>query len=198
MTKSNLRTSLALVVGLTASSCATNPATGNRQIMLVSEAQEIEMGRQADVAVAQTIGLYADPVWQRYIQQFGARLAAVSERPNLPWTFRVVDDPSVNAFAVPGGFVYVTRGLLAHLTSEAELASVVGHEIGHVTARHTVAAMSKQQLIGLAPPTRRSGSCTSSSPATTKARPISSGCATCAAPTSIHARCPRCSACSTG
>jgi predicted Zn-dependent protease len=149
MTKSNLRASLALVVGLAASGCAVNPATGNRQIMLVSEAQEIEMGRQADAAVAQTIGLYADPVWQRYIQQFGARLAAVSERPNLPWTFRVVDDPSVNAFAIPGGFVYVTRGLLAHLTSEAELASVVGHEIGHVTARHTVAAMSKQQLLGL-------------------------------------------------
>jgi predicted Zn-dependent protease len=149
MTKSSIRALLSLVVGVTASDCAVNPATGNNQIMLVSEAQEIEMGRQADAAVAQTIGLYADPVWQRYIQQFGARLAATSERPNLPWTFRVVDDPAVNAFAVPGGFVYVTRGLLAHLTSEAELASVVGHEIGHVTARHTAAAMSKEQLIGL-------------------------------------------------
>lgn len=132
-----------------ASGCATNPATGGNQLMLVSEAQEIEMGRQADAAVVASIGLYQDPVWQRYIQQFGARLAATSERPNLPWTFRVVDDPVVNAFAIPGGFVYVTRGLLAHLTSEAELASVVGHEIGHVTARHTAAAMSKQQLIGL-------------------------------------------------
>jgi predicted Zn-dependent protease len=149
MMKSPLRAFLPLVVGLTASACAVNPATGNNQLMLVSEAQEIEMGRQADAAVVQTIGLYADPVWQRYIQQFGARLAATSERPNLPWTFRVVDDPAVNAFAVPGGFVYVTRGLLAHLTSEAELASVVGHEIGHVTARHTAAAMSKQQVIGL-------------------------------------------------
>jgi len=149
MMKSTLRAALTLVVGIAASDCALNPATGSNQIMLVSEAQEIEMGRQADAAVAQTIGLYADPVWQRYIQQFGARLAATSERPNLPWTFRVVDDPAVNAFAVPGGFVYVTRGLLAHLTSEAELASVVGHEIGHVTARHTVAAMSKQQIIGL-------------------------------------------------
>jgi predicted Zn-dependent protease len=138
-----------LFAGLAASGCATNPATGNNQLMLVSEAQEIDMGRQADAAVVSSIGLYADPVWQRYIQQFGARLAATSERPNLPWTFRVVDDPAVNAFALPGGFVYVTRGLLAHLTSEAELASVVGHEIGHVTARHTAAAMSKQQLIGL-------------------------------------------------
>ena len=126
-----------------------NPATGKNQIMLVSEDQEIAMGREADPAVIATIGLYPDAAWQRYIQQFGARLAATSERPNLPWTFRVVDDPAVNAFAIPGGFVYVTRGLLAHLTSEAELASVVGHEIGHITARHTAAQMSQQQLIGL-------------------------------------------------
>jgi len=138
-----------LFAGMAAGGCAVNPATGNNQLMLVSEAQEIQMGRQADSAVVMSIGLYADPVWQRYIQQFGARLAATSERPNLPWTFRVVDDPAINAFAIPGGFIYVTRGLLAHLTSEAQLASVVGHEIGHVTARHTAAAMSQQQLIGL-------------------------------------------------
>jgi len=138
-----------LVAALAVSGCAVNPATGKNQLMLVSEDQEIAMGRQADSAVVTSIGLYPDPVWQRYIQQFGARIAATSERPGLPWTFRVVDDPAVNAFALPGGFVYVTRGLLAHLTNEAELASVVGHEIGHVTARHTAAEMSKQQLIGL-------------------------------------------------
>jgi predicted Zn-dependent protease len=149
MLKFATRAFLAVFAGMLASGCAVNPATGSNQIMLVSEAQEIDMGRQADAAVVASIGLYADPVWQRYIQQFGARLAATSERPNLPWTFRVVDDPAVNAFALPGGFIYVTRGLLAHLTSEAELASVVGHEIGHVTARHTAAEMSKQQLIGL-------------------------------------------------
>lgn len=142
-------THLSLIAGLAAGGCATNPATGNSQLMLVSEDQEIAMGRQADTAVIATIGLYPDAAWQRYIQQFGARLAATSERPNLPWTFRVVDDPAVNAFALPGGFIYVTRGLLAHLTNEAELASVVGHEIGHVTARHTAAEMSKQELIGL-------------------------------------------------
>jgi predicted Zn-dependent protease len=116
--------------------------------MLVSEEQGIAMGRQADTAIIAAVGLYPDAAWQSYIQQFGERLAVTSERPGLPWTFRVVDDPAVNAFAVPGGFVYVTRGLLAHLTSEAELASVVGHEIGHITARHTAAEMSKQQLIG--------------------------------------------------
>ena len=149
MLRAPFRSVVWLFAGITASGCATNPATGNNQLMLVSEAQEIDMGRQADAAVVASIGLYADPVWQRYIQQFGARLAATSERPNLPWTFRVVDDATVNAFALPGGFVYVTRGLLAHLTSEAELASVVGHEIGHITARHTAAEMSKQQLIGV-------------------------------------------------
>jgi predicted Zn-dependent protease len=73
-------------------------------------------------------------------------LAAVSERPALPWSFRVVDDPIVNAFAVPGGFLYVTRGILAHFNSEAELAAVLGHEIGHVTARHSASQMSQQQL----------------------------------------------------
>lgn len=140
---------LALLAGFATSGCAINPATGRNQLMLVSESQGIAMGRQADTAIIATIGLYPDATWQRYIQQVGARLAATSERPDLPWTFRVVDDAAVNAFAVPGGFIYVTRGLLAHLTSEAELASVVGHEIGHVTARHTAAEMSKQQLLGL-------------------------------------------------
>src|SRR5206468_9015263 len=132
--------------------CATNPATGARQIMLVSESQEIAMGRDYDKQVVASIGLYPDSALQRYIQQFGMRLAATSERPNLPWTFRVVDDPVVNAFALPGGFIYVTRGIFAHLNSEAELAGVVGHEIGHVTARHSVSQLSKQQLaqLGLA------------------------------------------------
>lgn len=140
---------LALLAGFAAGGCATNPATGRSQIMLVSEAQEIQMGQEYDQQVVASIGLYPDADWQRYIQQLGARLAATGERPDLPWTFRVVDDPVVNAFALPGGFIYVTRGLLAHLNSEAELASVVGHEIGHVTARHTVSRISNQQLAGL-------------------------------------------------
>jgi predicted Zn-dependent protease len=132
--------------------CATNPATGAKQLILISEAQEIAMGQGYDKDVEASIGLYADTAMQRWIQQFGTRLAATSERPNLPWTFHVVDDPVVNAFALPGGFIYVTRGILAHLNSEAELAGVVGHEIGHVTARHSVSQMSKQQLaqVGLA------------------------------------------------
>jgi predicted Zn-dependent protease len=92
------------------------------------------------------MGLYPDPGLQSYIDGLGQRLAAESERPNLPWTFRVIDDPVVNAFAVPGGFVYMTRGILAHFNSEAQMVAVLGHEIGHVTARHSAAQMSKQQL----------------------------------------------------
>jgi predicted Zn-dependent protease len=133
-------------------SCATNPATGGKQIALVSEGQEKQMGQQADQEVAAAIGLYDDAGLQAYVRSVGEEMAARSERPSLPWTFRLVDDPAVNAFAIPGGYVYVTRGLMSYLTSEAELASVIGHEIGHITARHTVSQISKAQLanIGLA------------------------------------------------
>jgi predicted Zn-dependent protease len=129
--------------------CATNPATGRRQIMLVSEAQEIEMGKEADREVATSIGLYPDEAVQAYVAGLGRALAGGSERPSLPWSFHVVDDASVNAFALPGGFVYVTRGIMTHLDSEAELASVMGHEIGHVTARHTASQITKSQLATL-------------------------------------------------
>jgi predicted Zn-dependent protease len=134
------------VLCLVLASCATNPATGKKQIMLVSEAQEIQMGQEADQEVGASMGLYEDEGLQSYLAGIGAQLAKTSERPALPWTFRVVDDASVNAFALPGGFIYVTRGLMAHVSSEAELASVVGHEIGHVTARHSVSQITKSQL----------------------------------------------------
>ena len=109
------------------------------------------MGRQAAQQVAQTLGFIEDDGLQALVQQVGARLAADSERPSLPWEFHVVDDPTPNAFALPGGFIYVTRGMVTLMTSEAQLASVLGHEIGHVTARHSVAQISQQQLaqIGL-------------------------------------------------
>jgi predicted Zn-dependent protease len=132
--------------GWLALACATNPATGRKQLSLIGESQEIAMGRDADKEVAASIGLYPDDRLQQYVQTLGASIAARTERPSLPWTFRVVDDPAVNAFAIPGGFVYVTRGILTYLNSEAELAAILGHEIGHVTARHSVNQMSKQQL----------------------------------------------------
>jgi predicted Zn-dependent protease len=129
--------------------CTINPATGQRQLALLSEAQEIEMGRQAHPEIVATYGEYPDEEWQRYIQRVGAELAANSERPHLDWTFTVLDDPVVNAMALPGGYIYVNRGILAHFNSEAELASVLGHEIGHVTARHSVEQLSRMQLANL-------------------------------------------------
>jgi predicted Zn-dependent protease len=107
------------------------------------------MGKQAAADVAQSIGYYDSPQAQRYVAELGAQLAAHSERPKLPWEFHVVDDPVVNAFALPGGFIFVTRGLMQHMASEAQLATVMGHEIGHVTARHSVRQMSKATLAQL-------------------------------------------------
>lgn len=135
----------AVVAGISGS-CSVNPATGQRQLALMSEAQEIQLGREADGEISAQMGLYPDEELQRYVQDLGLKLARTSERPNLPWQFRVVDDPVVNAFALPGGFIYVTRGILSHLNSEAELVGVLGHEIGHVTGRHGVEQMSKAQL----------------------------------------------------
>lgn len=143
---------LALTVAFTTAQCATNPATGEKQIAMISEEREIEMGREADEQISAAMGIYDDAELAGYVDAIGQRLAASSERPHLDWTFRVIDDPSVNAFALPGGYVYVTRGILAHMNSEAELAGVLGHEIGHVTGRHSVNRLSKQQLgsVGLA------------------------------------------------
>lgn len=129
--------------------CATNPATGERQISLIGEQQEIAMGREADQQIVAQLGLYPDEEVQRYVESIGRRLAAASERPDLPWTFRVVDDPVINAFALPGGFLYVTRGIMTHFDNEAQLAAVLGHEIGHVTGRHGVERLSKAQLASL-------------------------------------------------
>jgi predicted Zn-dependent protease len=143
---------LLLTAGLVAgplASCARNPVTGKNELALVSEGQEIQMGQQAAQEVAQTIGFVDDPGLQSYVAGIGKRMAAKSERPDLPWEFHVVNDAAVNAFALPGGFIYVTRGLLASMNSEAELATVLGHEIGHVTARHSVQQISKAQLATL-------------------------------------------------
>jgi predicted Zn-dependent protease len=129
--------------------CAVNPATGERQLSFIGEGQEVEMGRNADEQIVASMGLYPDSSLQRYVDRIGQEMAAASERPDLPWTFRVLDDPTVNAFALPGGFVYLTRGIMSHLQTEAQLAGILGHEIGHVTARHSVNQMSRQQLAQL-------------------------------------------------
>ena len=117
--------------------CATNPVTGKRELSFMSEAQEISVGRELDAQVRQEMGVYENDDLQRYVQELGMRLARSSQRPNLPWSFAVLDSPAVNAFALPGGFIYITRGILPYLDNEAQLVGVLGHEIGHVTARHS-------------------------------------------------------------
>jgi len=121
------------------SGCATNPATGQSDFVLMSEEQEIAIGREAQHEIAEEFGgRYDDDALQAYVQRIGEALAARSHRANLVYRFTVLDSDQVNAFALPGGYIYVTRGLLAYMNSEAELAAVLGHEIGHVTARHSV------------------------------------------------------------
>ncbi|MEE9229552.1 MAG: M48 family metalloprotease [Acidobacteriota bacterium] len=137
---------LSLALGLLPIACATNPATGKLQLSFIGEASEISMGQEADREIVASMGIYEDPDIQAYVERMGKNLAAKSERPGLPWTFRVLDDPIVNAFALPGGYIYITRGILAYLNSEAELATVLGHEIGHVTGKHSVNRISKSQL----------------------------------------------------
>lgn len=127
-----------------AAGCATNPATGQRQFNLMSEAQEIQIGQQSDQEVRREMGVYNDPALQEYVESVGMRMAQSSQRPNLPWHFTVVDSPAVNAFALPGGYIYITRGILAYLNDESQMAGVLGHEIGHVTARHAAQQYSKQ------------------------------------------------------
>jgi predicted Zn-dependent protease len=132
-----------LASGLLIPACATNPVTGERQFNLMSEAQEIQIGQEMDPQVQREMGIYEDRELQQYLESVAVPLARGSQRPNLPWHFSIVDSPAVNAFALPGGYIYVTRGLLAHLNDESELAGVLGHEIGHVTARHAAQQYSK-------------------------------------------------------
>ena len=132
-----------LVPALLAPACATNPVTGRREFSLMSEQQEIAIGQEMDVEVRREMGVYDDKALQEYVSSIGQRLAQSSERPALPWHFAVVDVPVVNAFALPGGYIYMTRGILAFLNDEAQLAGVLGHEIGHVTARHSAQQYSR-------------------------------------------------------
>ena len=144
--------SFLFVVLLTAcvtAACATNPVTGKRQMSLLSEAEELAIGQQQDAEIRREMGVYDDPELQRYVNDIGQQLARVSHRPNLPWTFTVIDSPAINAFALPGGYIYLTRGILAYLDDESELAGVLGHEIGHVTARHAAQAYTRQAQAGI-------------------------------------------------
>ncbi len=127
-------------------SCSVNPVTGKKQLMLVSESQEATLGVDYDPQVISTFGLYEDALLQSFVDKKGTEMGKISHRPNLQYHFRLLDSPVINAFAVPGGYIYLTRGILAQLNNEAELIGVMGHEMGHVTARHTAQQMTKQQV----------------------------------------------------
>jgi len=130
-------------------SCAVNPVTGKSQIMFMSEAQEIQLGASYHPQVMATFGEYPDNNLQNFVQTKGTEMGKISHRPNLEYHVKVVDSHVVNAFAVPGGYIYLTRGILAQLNNEAELMGVLAHEMGHIAARHTVSQQSKQQLAQL-------------------------------------------------
>ncbi|MEY3666575.1 MAG: hypothetical protein RL572_115 [Pseudomonadota bacterium] len=131
-------------------SCAVNPATGQGNLVMISERREREIGLEEHNKVMQTMPVLQDPALTAYVNEVGQRLAAVSHRPDLSFTFTVIDSPEINAFALPGGYVYINRGLMAYLNSEAELAAVLGHEIGHITARHAVQQQSSGRLANIA------------------------------------------------
>ncbi|MBT8233491.1 MAG: M48 family metalloprotease [Saprospiraceae bacterium] len=135
-----------LIAILLLTSCARNPVTGSKEFMLMSEGQEKALGQQSDPAIIQQYGLYDDAEMQAFINEKGKAMGAISHRPDLDYQFRILDSPVVNAFAVPGGYVYFTRGIMAHFNNEAEFAGVLGHEIGHITARHSAKQYSAQMI----------------------------------------------------
>jgi predicted Zn-dependent protease len=135
---------------LLVAACATNPVTGKKEFNIVSEQQEIAIGQQSHPDVIKEYGVYTEkPELTRMVESVGRRLAANSDRPNLPWTFTILDTPMVNAMAIPGGYIYITRGMLERINSEDELAGVLGHEVTHVTARHSAQQMSRAQVAQL-------------------------------------------------
>jgi len=143
------RIAVTVLGALALTHCAQNPVTGDKDFVLMSEQQEIQMGAQSHQEVLKEYAALDNPDLQAYVNDVGQRLAKQSHRPDLQWHFTVVDSPDVNAFALPGGYVYITRGIMAYLNSEAELAGVIGHEIGHVTARHGVRQQSAATEAGL-------------------------------------------------
>ncbi|MCI0549121.1 MAG: M48 family metalloprotease [Candidatus Rokubacteria bacterium] len=140
---------LAVAFAVAGAACAVNPVSGRPEMVLVSVAQERRLGQQEAQRVAQEQGLVRDPAIADYVTALGQRLAAESPRRDIDYAFAVVDQPEPNAFALPGGYVFVTRGLLVLLNSEDELAGVVGHEIGHVAARHSVQQLSRAVPLGV-------------------------------------------------
>jgi len=128
-------------------SCVANPVTGKKELMLFSEEKEIAIGKETDQQIRKQYGLYPDARLTDYVRTVGMTMVPHTHRLQLEYHFSILDTPVANAFAVPGGYIYVTRGLLAMMNSEAELAVVLGHELGHVNARHSMRKMSQLMLV---------------------------------------------------
>ncbi|MBW2515718.1 MAG: M48 family metalloprotease [Deltaproteobacteria bacterium] len=127
--------------------CATDPVTGKKQLMLVSEDTEIQIDKQySPMQISSDFGAAQDSQLNSYVSQVGTKMAAKSHRTHMPYSFRVVNATYVNAYAFPGGTIAATRGIMLSLANEAELASLLGHELGHVNARHSAEQMSKGML----------------------------------------------------
>lgn len=137
-----------VVILLFISGCSTNPVSGKREFAM-SEAWELSTGAKHHPEILKEYTVYDDPALQAYVNNIGQRLAKKSHRPDLPFTFTLLDSPQVNAFALPGGYIYITRGIMAYMTKEAHLAGVIGHEIGHVTGRHGAQRAAQQQIAGI-------------------------------------------------
>lgn len=142
---------LAMLAGLVfllpiLNSCAVNPATGGANLVLMSESREKEIGLEEHEKVLASMPLLEDEELLAYVREVGNKAAAVSHRPDLEYTFNIIDSPEINAFALPGGYVYVNRGLLTFMNTEAQLAAVLSHEIGHITARHAVQQQARGRI----------------------------------------------------
>lgn len=135
---------------LLAAGCMVHPVTLEREFNVVSEEKEISIGRNAHAEILKQFGEYQDYKLQRYVYQLGQKLVSVCRRRDIMYHFTVLDTEMENAFALPGGYIYVTRGLLAIMNSEAELAGVLGHEVGHVVGRDSAALMSQSMLAQIA------------------------------------------------
>lgn len=145
-----MKNSLMLWLGsvlLVLSSCSRNPVTGKKELNFMSESQELSLGKESDPQIVAQYGVYENAGLQSFINEKGKQMGAISHRPNLTYEFKILDSPIVNAFAVPGGYVYFTRGIMCYFNNEAEFAGVLGHEIGHIAAKHS-ARQQRDQILG--------------------------------------------------
>ena len=138
-----------VVLGLVVSACVTNPVTGQKELDLIPPTQELEIGKQEYKRILDQFDIYRYKGLNRYINKVGEKLVPYVQDKNVKYTFTLLDSPAVNAFSTPGGYVYITRGILAYLNNEAQLACVLGHEMGHINAHHVATLLTKQMLFNL-------------------------------------------------